>query len=492
MRKKIKILLTALLVSAAMAYPAVRVNAEEVDVKQMVQEALKNKTFYHFNTAYYKLNGMPDSKEKSELLNELATIQSTVWTSEVQKTLEMLADMTKTASGKTYYEIEHYVTNSKLGEMDKGYLLGELTSWGRKLVWTEEYAKAMQAVIDLNTKPTDEKLENTEKLIASVKNELSNQFLSELIQPTKEKLKAAADLSTMKKIISLQKDTNLTKEQKVLKIKELAATKNSIKIPEEYLTGDSIYVITEAIMGWSIKESTTIEELQKKINDKIASYVTSLSPIQKIINLQQDEKMTMDQKVSRMIDIAMSKSGIEIPDEYFTGDGIYSLTETMLGWNIEADTTIAELQQRINDKIASYEAQKLKFWFVNVGAKITANSTDKEINITKVLSETIGEKLLPETKIVFKEVGWRKGYKAPLEPSKYLYVKDGQVSMYAKTALTESYKDSVAIEIRYKNGVMSTDLWVEIVPAVTEEKPTVEEKPTTEEKKPTEGNVVIK
>lgn len=497
MRNKIKMLLAALLVAATAVSPVVKVSADEVkaevDVKQMVQDALKNKTFYHYNTAYYKLTNMPDTKEKNELLNQLAAIAGEVWTVEVQKSLEMIGEMAKTASGKTYYEIEQYVTNSKLGEMDKGYLLGELTSWGKKLVWTEEYSKAIKAVLDLGTNLTEESLINAEKLIAAVKNEPSNAFLMENFQPIKDKFKAEKDLKTIRSIISLQKDKTLTIEQKVLKIKELSASKSGIEIPAEYLTGNPIYYITETIIGWDIKETTKVEELQKRIINTLKVYAENLSPIQKIINLQKDETLAMDQKVSKMIEIAMMKTGIEIPDEYFAGGGIYSLTETILGWNIEKDITIEELQQRINDKIASYEASKLRFYLANSSSSITENTKDDNLKVTKVLSEPLEERLLPETKIVFKEAGWRKGYKAPLEPSEYLYIKDGQVYMYKKKAPEGGYKDSVAIEVQYKNGVHATNLWITIEPAAEEVKPEVPKEPAAaEETKPVGENVIIK
>lgn len=493
MNIKVKMLLAALLVSATVAYPMAKVSAEEVDVKLMVEEALKNKTFYHYNTAYYNITNMPETKEKAELLNQLATIQNVVWTEEVQKSLEMLAEMTKTASGKTYYEIEQYVTNSKLGEMDKGYLLGELTSWGRKLVWTEEYSKAMKALMELGPNPTEEALGTTEMLIAEVKNEPSKEFLMGFFQPVKDKVKIAKDLSTMKKIISLQKDKTLTIEQKILELKKLAAAGVGIEIPDEFLTGDSIYHITEAIMGWDIKESTTVEALQQRIIDEITEYIAGLSPIQKIINLQADETLNMEQKVLKMMDIVMSTKGIEIPDEYFTGEGIFSITEAVMGWNIEKSTTPMELQQRINDKIASYEASKLRFSLVNSGSIVAENTKEEALNITKSLTETLAEKLLPETKIVFKEAGWRKGYKNPLEPSEYLYIKNGQVYMYVKEAPAQGYRDSVAVDVQYKNGVYSTNLWVTIVPAVEEEAPkAVEEQTVKEETKPAAGGTVIK
>lgn len=383
MRGKLKTILSALLVTSTLVLPSTRIMATEGDAADLVSKALSYKSFYHYNVAYAKVMEMPENNEKYKLLSQLGTIQSTVWTDEVNETLKMLTEMTKTASAKTYAEIEVYVSNSKLGEWDKGYLLGELTSWGKKLVWTDDYTKAVEAFLKAGEKPTAESLANAQKLINEVKNEYSKAYLIDQFN------------------------------------------------------------------------------LVKKNYDAINSNV-----VKDIINLKADTNLSRDQKVEKMIAIVRSHKGIEIPEEYFTSAGMYSITDTILGWNIKESMEVSELQRNINDVIAKYEAAKLKFWLGNTKATLKENSSESDINVTALVSETISDKFLPETEIEFIEAGWKRGVNVPLEPSPYLYIKDGQVYMTTKLAPKEGYKDSISIKVSYKNGVIFTSLWIEIQPTV--------------------------
>jgi hypothetical protein len=386
MRGKLKTILSALLVTSTLVIPSIKIIAVEESAADLVSKALSYKSFYHYNVAYAKVLELPETNEKYQLLASLGTIQSTVWTDEVNETLQMLTEMTKTASAKTYAEIEAYVTNSKLGQWDKDYLLGELTSWGNKLVWTEDYSKAVEAFLKVGEKPTAESLANAQKLINEVKNEYSKAYLIDQF--------------------------NLVKKN--------------------YESSNS-----------------------NVVND--------------IINLKADTNLSRDQKVEKMIAIVRSHKGIEIPEEYFTSAGMYSITDTILGWNIKETMEVSELQRNINDIIAKYEAAKLKFWLGNTKATLKENSSESDVNITAFISETISEKFLPETEIEFIEAGWKRGVNAPLEPSQYLYVKDGQVYMTTKLAPKEGYKDSISIKVSYKNGVIFTSLWVEIQPTSSDE-----------------------
>jgi hypothetical protein len=386
MRGKLKTILSALLVTSTLVLPSTRIMAAEGDAADLVSKALSYKSFYHYNVAYAKVMEMPENNEKYKLLSQLGTIQSTVWTDEVNETLKMLTEMTKTASGKTYAEIEVYVKNSKLGEWDKEYLLGELNSWGNKLVWTEDYTKAVEAFLKAGEKPTAESLANAQKLINEVKNEYSKAYLIDQFN------------------------------------------------------------------------------LVKKNYDAINSNV-----VKDIINLKADTNLSRDQKVEKMIAIVRSHKGIEIPEEYFTSAGMYSITDTILGWNIKESMEVSELQRNINDVIAKYEAAKLKFWLGNTKATLKENSSESDINVTALVSETISDKFLPETEIEFIEAGWKRGVNVPLEPSQYLYIKDGQVYMTTKLAPKEGYKDSISIKVSYKNGVIFTSLWIEIQPTIGDE-----------------------
>lgn len=373
--------LSAFLVAATLIVPSAKIMAAEGNAAELVQSALSYRDFYHYNIAYFKVLEMPETSEKYTLLGNLASIQSVVWTDEINKTLQMLTDLTTTSSAKTYDKIEQYVKSSSLGEWDKGYLLGELTSWGKKLVWTEDYTKAMDALINAGIETTEDKLANAEKMIQSILNESNKEYLLE--------------------------------QHKIVK------------------------------NNFEISRSNVVKQ---------------------ILNLKNDTALDRDEKVVKMIGIVRSNKGIEIPEEYFTSANMYSITDTILGWNIKENMEPAELQQNINNIIAKYESTKLKLWFANEISAVNSNTGAKDINVTALLSETLSEKLLPETQIEFTEAGWRRGVNAPLVPSEYFYIKDGQVFMTKKSAPQEGYKDSISVKVSFKNGSTNTSLWIKVTP----------------------------
>jgi hypothetical protein len=161
------------------------VSAAEKDVEIAVNDALLYKTFYHFNQAYAKTVAMPETEEKYQLLDKLMTIHETVWTDEITTALSMLTELTKTASARKYAEIENYVSSSKLNDWDKGYLLGELTSWGLKLVWTEDYANALNALNNSYIKKDKSSIVIAEKYISQVKNRYNKDYLLEELNKLK-------------------------------------------------------------------------------------------------------------------------------------------------------------------------------------------------------------------------------------------------------------------------------------------------------------------
>lgn len=267
MKIRIKSILAIMLLCIAMFTTSAGASEE---VSKIVDQALVNKTFYHFNTAYDKVINMPETTEKYKYLERLTSIQSIVWTEETSKTLEMLTDLTKSSSARTYDEIEAFVTNSKLGEWDRGYLLGELTSWGRKLVWTEDYISAVDGLINIGSNITEESLANAEKLIENIKNEGNKQYLLEQIRPVRKNFDDSSNMDPVKEILKLRSDTSISRDQKVAKIISIANSKVGIEIPKEYLSGVEIYIVTDYLM--QCKAPTSLRDIQQQINSAIGYY----------------------------------------------------------------------------------------------------------------------------------------------------------------------------------------------------------------------------
>lgn len=182
MNKKIKLLLASITIASLIAAPMTEVTASIVNEAEILNsvEFLLNKTyqsnsFYYYNMAYAEILKL--SPEKQDVyMNLLAKKQNTVYTPGIQKFTKMFGRLAAVGGGGLYNEIEAELVNSNLREMDKAYLLGELTGWGRRLVFTQDY---ITAVDELNKAWTDKNVTTlqVERLIKQVTNQKSREYL---------------------------------------------------------------------------------------------------------------------------------------------------------------------------------------------------------------------------------------------------------------------------------------------------------------------------
>jgi hypothetical protein len=170
-------------------------NAETQDdivqkAQQYVDEALNEKTFYKYNWAYEEIGKIDDTTLKNNLLAKLSTIANDVWTDDVKKFNKMLDNLVATnGSGKVYDDMNGSVDSSSMGDMDKGYLLGELTSWGKKLVYTSDYSDAVNKVVyiwncikqDMPEQSITAAVKDAQTAVNKVKNGYSKQYLKDQI-----------------------------------------------------------------------------------------------------------------------------------------------------------------------------------------------------------------------------------------------------------------------------------------------------------------------
>lgn len=152
----------------------------------ILNEALNEKTFYKYNLTYGLLMKINDVAVRDPLLTNLSTLYNTVWTSEIKKHVASLDELTKTSSGKIYDNMEIDVNKTTLTAIDKGYLLGELTGWGKTLVFTSDYKNAVDKVVyawkmlDIGTEQNiTAAIADAQTAINSVKNMYSKSYLSE-------------------------------------------------------------------------------------------------------------------------------------------------------------------------------------------------------------------------------------------------------------------------------------------------------------------------
>lgn len=170
------------------------VNQKDLNEAQfLLDQALKERTFYKYNLAYTAILKIGDQVYRDSLMNELAAIMDIVWSPDVKLFNSMLDRLVSTkGSGKIYDEMEAAVSKSTLHEEDKGYLLGELTSWGKRLVYTTDYADAVDKVVYawiMLKNGTEQNISvaisEAQNAIKGVKNNYSRDYLTEQINQVK-------------------------------------------------------------------------------------------------------------------------------------------------------------------------------------------------------------------------------------------------------------------------------------------------------------------
>jgi hypothetical protein len=162
--------------------------------RRLLEEALREKTFYKYNVAYASISKIQDSGIRDTLLGQLGAIAGIVWTEDVKKFNNMLDNLVKTdGSGEIYDKIQGEVGKSSLTEIDKGYLLTELNSWGRRIVYTNDYSNAVEKVVyawKMLTTGTDANINSAiseaDRAINAVKNKHSREYLAEQLRQIRE------------------------------------------------------------------------------------------------------------------------------------------------------------------------------------------------------------------------------------------------------------------------------------------------------------------
>jgi rhamnogalacturonan endolyase len=167
----------------------VTVVVRDVPVAELVEKALAEKDFYHFNIAYYKVEKLKDETEKAVNLDKLGTIHDLVWNDDIANINKILDSLAVTGSGKTYDEIQAIINGTKLSAVDKGYLLGEVTSWGKKLVFTDAYKAAVDVLGIAWNKLDADSVSKADSAIAKVTNTYSKEYLLGELAEVKAKVK---------------------------------------------------------------------------------------------------------------------------------------------------------------------------------------------------------------------------------------------------------------------------------------------------------------
>jgi hypothetical protein len=235
------------------------------EAKSLVEQALNEKSFYKYNISFAKIMQITDAVERNLLLSQLGTISSEIYTKDILHFNELLASVAQTGSGRVYDNAEAEMRSSTLSEVDKGYLLGELTSWGRQMVYTSDYTAALDKIIEAwycikDSTKINSAITAAENAIGSVKNTYNKQYLYEQLDEIKRQLEASVITTQSAYKAAIKKALENFDETLSLTIEGYDETVYNFdmmeKIINEYPTIDYGYNGASGMLSWIEGSST--------------------------------------------------------------------------------------------------------------------------------------------------------------------------------------------------------------------------------------------
>ncbi|SHE37511.1 hypothetical protein [Clostridium fallax] len=188
MSKKVKKIITMVSAFAIVANFLVGssiAKAASNDVEDWINSAVTQKTFYHYNMAYAKALKIEDPYKRDQYLNKLIPVVNDVWNNEIGVFVKDLEELTKSKSARLYDDLEARMNKSTLNNVDKQYLLNELCTWGRKLIWSDDYRLALDSLLLAWQSKSNIDIENADKLIENIENPLNKEYLKDELQKIK-------------------------------------------------------------------------------------------------------------------------------------------------------------------------------------------------------------------------------------------------------------------------------------------------------------------
>lgn len=209
---------------------------------------------------------------KADNLNKIAMfkpVSSDDWSEEVNKALQMLSKLNNTGSVLIYEEIERYVSQANMNEFDKKYIVEQLEVLGKKLVYTDDYLAAVDALKKSRTRVDEESLNNSAVLITQVHNDINREYL---LSEQKKVYKAFDEktLQTGNSLKELKVNSKLTKDDKVKLLAKIIED-SGIIVPKDYIKDENGYIVLDILMSETRGDYfNKPEQIRTNIVDSIA------------------------------------------------------------------------------------------------------------------------------------------------------------------------------------------------------------------------------
>lgn len=440
MKKSTKKFTSTFLAAASVAgivVPATQVFAEEKmtleRAKELIAYANKEKNFAEFNIAYAAVLELKlDETKQNELLAQLPAWKDVV-TPDVQKGLDMIVELSKKLELKEYDATEAYLSKEIKNARNMQYLLGELTSWGRKGVYTDDVTAAVDAIVKVWKDKTEAAEKAAQEAIAKVKNANNVAYLNQqLAEATKDivrevKVEGLTAVGAKKLKVTFNKAVDTAKAVLTVKKGSIAFTNASVEWNADKteatitlvskLTAGDYTVTASGIEIDAAKASATVKAESEKVAK--VSIDSDFAPLEekstdvtfsyKVLN-QYGEDITKDNGLTwttsqGAIELVEPSLGIKkvtgsfIKDQYFTVTAVDSVTgvyasktlkvsdsakvsEVTLGGIYKQDAQGNMVEGTLNTGLSDYEAYFLKVDAVDqYGNKVSDAKLDTETTI---------------------------------------------------------------------------------------------------------------
>jgi hypothetical protein len=235
-------------------------------VQETVNVALSEKNFYYFNLAFERIMKLEDGNERAVLLSQLDTITNVVWTQEIGEIVANFVVIANEKSGRVFDEAQAKINKSSLKEIDKQYLLHELSTWGRDTVWTSDYITAVDSIIKVWYDKTQPDLEAAQAAISSLAIEANRVYLTELLDEAKIAVGLAEPTAPV------EEDTTLPAEETTAPADEVAAPVEESTPAEETSTVPADEAVTPSEEAATVPSEQTapVEETATTPTDDTA------------------------------------------------------------------------------------------------------------------------------------------------------------------------------------------------------------------------------
>lgn len=143
-----------------------------------IEETKRTGRFGNYNEALTMIIQLPKD-EQTKYLDELGKLASEVYTPLNKEIINSLGEFAKNGNLRDYEKMIVQINEKVKDPIDNGYFLGELTSWGKKLVYTPEVVLAIDSIGNVYSQKSNQSVDTAKAAIVNVKNVDSREYLKE-------------------------------------------------------------------------------------------------------------------------------------------------------------------------------------------------------------------------------------------------------------------------------------------------------------------------